>query len=130
MPIIMPAQWNASLPPQGSPAAKEAPPPPPVAVHVALPAGSSQCIVAASLKRIDEAHANPLAKFLEMRTKFPSPSQMSELKAASMVTEEKLQVATGGKRVELMMPPNAAYTALLKLERLAGKPESGPLHIS
>ena len=46
-----------------------------------------------------------------------------------MVIEEKLMVATGGKHVALMMPPNVAHTVLLKLERLAGGSRGWGLYI-
>jgi hypothetical protein len=110
------SSWDSSLPPQGSPAAQAAPPPQPVALHVALPPGSALRIASSAIVKIDEQHANPRAAYLEMNTGWPSAAQLKELEAASAATEESLKVAAGGMHVELTMPPNAAYTVLLHLE--------------
>ena len=109
------SSWDSSLPPQGSAAARMLAPTAPVAVRLAVRAGSGR-ISAASVIRIDEQHANPRAAYLEMNATWPSAPELERLHAASAVVEEGVAVSPDGASVELAVPPNAAYTVLLRLE--------------
>jgi xylan 1,4-beta-xylosidase len=72
---------------------------------------------AASVSRIDDAHANPRAAWEAMgRPEYPSARQVAELEAASVVVAEPLEVAHDGSRTRftLDLPPDAM--ALVRID--------------
>jgi len=80
--------------------------------------GTAGSVRAATIARIDHAHANPRGRWLEMGApEYVRPAELDELHAASMLQAEPYDVAcdAGGIHVLVELPPNGVAVVTLDL---------------